>query len=168
MSSLSRRTFVQSSAAAGAAILTGAPSIQALGALDKLNVGLIGCGNRGKTIIREVLKLKHNLVAICDVAKFRFEDVHKLLPMAAEKPTEYNDFTALLRHKGLDAVVIATPDHHHREQLIAAMNAGKDAYIEKPLSKTICWLASALWSQAVKSRLASPLTQAMASPWLSL
>ena len=134
----SRRSFLHTSAAVGAASIL-LPSIRAANENEKLNVGLIGCGNRGRSLIREVLKLKHNVVAICDIAEFRLSDVAKIIALAdqKEKATEYADFRKLLDHADLDAVVIATPDHHHRDMLIAAVDAGKDTYIEKPLSKSI-------------------------------
>ena len=135
----SRRSFLQSSVAVGVAAAVAVPSVLAANANEKLNVGLIGCGNRGKALIREVLKLKHNVVAICDIAEFRLNDVAKIIALTEQKEPakEYAEFRKLLECEGLDAVVIATPDHHHRDMLIAAVDVGKDAYIEKPLSKLI-------------------------------
>jgi predicted dehydrogenase len=133
---LSRRAFLQT-AAAGALTLA-APAVQARGANEKLNVALIGCGNRGRALLREVLKLGHNAVALCDIAEFRLETLAKTVADAEqEKPTFYHDYRKLLEHKGLNAVIIATPDHHHKDMLVAAMQAEKDAYIEKPLTKSI-------------------------------
>jgi predicted dehydrogenase len=104
-----------------------------------LNIGLIGSGNRGRTIALECFKAGHNLVAVADVAQFRLDWITTQLASAGlkEKPTPYGDYRKLLEHKGLDAVIIATPDHHHRDCLLAAMDAGKHAYIEKPLSHSI-------------------------------
>lgn len=128
-----RRQFL----AAGAVAL-GAPALNALGANEKLTIGLIGSGNRGRTIIRECIKLGHNVVAVSDIAKFRQDFITDIIVKDGQaKPAVYDDYRKVLDHKGLDAVVIATPDHHHREQLLAAMDAGKHAYIEKPLSHTI-------------------------------
>src|SRR5262249_47941464 len=59
----------------------------------------------------------------------------QLLKAGADaKPTPYSDYRKLLEHKGLDAVIIATPDHHHKEHLLAVMAADKHAYCEKPLT----------------------------------
>ena len=128
-----RRQFL----AAGAATLA-APAINALGANEKLTIGLIGSGNRGRTIIRECIKNGHHVVACSDVAKFRHDFISDVIVKDGQaKPTVYDDYRKVLEHKGVDAVVIATPDHHHREQLLAAMDAGKHVYIEKPLSHTI-------------------------------
>ena len=132
-----RRAFLQTSAALGAAAF-GLPRIQAAGANDKLNVGVIGCGNRGKTIVRELLKLGQNVVALCDVAEFRLDAMQKQLAAAdADEAVTFGDYRKLLDLKSLDAVVITSPDHHHKEHLIAAMAADKHAYVEKPLTKSI-------------------------------
>ena len=128
-----RRQFLAAGAAAVAA-----PALNALGANEKLTIGLIGSGNRGRTIIRECIKNGHHVVACSDVAKFRHDFIADVIVKDGQaKPTLYDDYRKVLEHKGVDAVVIATPDHHHREQLLAAMDAGKHAYIEKPLSHTI-------------------------------
>jgi predicted dehydrogenase len=127
-----RRAFLRASAAAFAA-----PAIQAAGANEKLSIGVIGSGGRGTKIVTEALKLGHRCVALCDVADFRLDKLAKAVTdLGGEKPAFYPDYRGLLDHK-LDAVVVSTPDHHHREHLIAAVEAGKDVYCEKPLSKTI-------------------------------
>lgn len=127
-----RRTFLLASA--GAALLRS----PALAANDKLNVGVIGCGARGKTLAREVLKREHLVVALCDAAEFRLDAVSSAVVDAGqEKPATYQDVKQLLDHKGLDAVVIATPNHLHRDQFTAAIQAEKDVYVETPLAWTI-------------------------------
>lgn len=136
MPSPDRRTFLAGSAAGALAL--GAPAAHALGANEKLNIGLIGSGNRGRTIAQECVKAGHNVVAAADVAKFRHAFIaEKLAEVKGPRPEMYDDYRKLLEHRGLDAVIIATPDHHHKEHLIAVMEAGKHAYCEKPLSHTI-------------------------------
>jgi predicted dehydrogenase len=135
MASPTRRTFLASSAGA---LALGVPAVQARGAAEKLNIGVIGTGNRGRTIILECAKAGHNVVAAADIAKFRQDFiVEKLAEIKHPKPALYDDYRGLLEHKGLDAVIVATPDHHHKDCLLAAMAAGKHAYCEKPLSHTI-------------------------------
>ena len=68
MTPLSRRRFLESSAAAGAVLLA-APYGRTAGAGEKLNIGLIGSGNRGTTLLKEAIKLEHNAVAICATAR---------------------------------------------------------------------------------------------------
>ncbi len=134
-----RRAFLATSAASAGAVAFGVPAVNAIGANEKLNVGLIGSGNRGRTIILEVREER---------AQRRRGRGHRQVPPGLHlsrsstrskhpKPTIYDDYRKLLDHKGLDAVVIATPDHHHKDMLLAAMAAGKHAYCEKPLSHTI-------------------------------
>ncbi|MBN9122736.1 MAG: Gfo/Idh/MocA family oxidoreductase [Planctomycetes bacterium] len=137
MNSPDRRTFLAGTAATAVAL--GTPAVQARGANEKLNVGLIGCGNRGRSISTECVKAGHNIVATADVAKFRLDWIAEQFDKAGQKskPTAYDDYRKLLEHKGLDAVIIATPDHHHKDCLLAAMAADKHAYCEKPLSHTI-------------------------------
>src|SRR5437868_6295785 len=113
-----RRAFLASSALA-----LGAPAVNALGTNERLNIGLIGCGNRGRTITTEALKLGHRLVAVADVAEFRFGALKAALDKLGYggKPEQYSDYRKLLEHDGLDAVIIATPDHHHKPVLLATM-----------------------------------------------
>ena len=134
---LSRRTFLKSSAAG--AIALGAPAVNALGANERLNIGLIGSGNRGRAIMSEAVKSGCRLVAAADVATFRFDALKPVLDKLGHggKPEVYADYRKLLDHPELDAVIIATPDHHHKDCLLAAMAAGKHAYCEKPLSHKI-------------------------------
>jgi len=134
----SRRTFLKTTAVAAGSLAFGTPSIQARNANEKLNIGVIGCGNRGTKILKEVLANGHNAVAMCDIAEFRLEMLAKVVVDAEqEKPTFYHDYRKMLDHKGLDAVIITTPDHHHKEMLVAVMEAKKDAYCEKPMTKSI-------------------------------
>lgn len=132
-----RRKFLKA-AAGGAAVLT-LPSAKALGANERLTLGLIGGGNRGGTISLEALKLGHTVAAVCDVAPFRFRTLAKRYKDAGyDMPeTTYSDYRKLLDQKDLDAIIIATPDHHHRDMLIKAVQADKDVYVEKPLTKSI-------------------------------
>ena len=129
-----RRDFLTTAAAT----LAAPAFVRALGTGEKLNVGLIGTGSRGPALLREAITLGHNAVALCDVAEFRLEACGKLVADAGQpKPDAYDDYRRLLDQKNVDAVVIATPDHHHRDQLLAAVAADKDVYVETPLSKTI-------------------------------
>jgi predicted dehydrogenase len=141
-----RRTFLKASAAGALALA--APAVQARGANERLTVGLIGCGNRGRSIATEVVKLGHRVAAMADVAEFRMEETVALIrkraaeamlddPWEAGEPKFLADYRALLERKDLDAVIITTPDHHHKDVLVAAMQAEKHAYVEKPLTKSI-------------------------------
>jgi predicted dehydrogenase len=116
--------------------MTAASYARTIGANDRINVGLIGCGGRGNYIVQNMLKPHPNtaLVAVCDIWKQRRESY----PDQAEKtwgskPKAHADYRELLENPDLDAVIIATPDHQHSGQTIDAVKAGKHVYVEKPI-----------------------------------
>ena len=74
------------------------------------------------------------IVALCDVAQSTLDKVHKRL---GAKPRTYHDFRELIDQDDIDAVVVAAPDHWHPIMTITACNAGKDVYVEKPVSYTV-------------------------------
>ncbi len=131
-----RRGFL----AAGAAVLA-APALQARNRLNVVGVGVIGCGARGKELALEVVKQGHAVVGLCDVAPFRLDAARAALSDAMKGEAGdillCADYKKLLAHKAVDAVVIATPDHHHKEHLVAAVAAKKDVYVETPLTKSL-------------------------------
>ena len=139
---LSRRTFMKSAAVAAAPLVwvksgRAAPS-------DKLAVGFIGVGTMGRGHLNGFLGRDGvEVVAVCDVVQERtdaaVEAVGKKYAGRAKSGNAapvaaYADFHKLLAHKGLDAVVIATPDHWHAIPCLAAAAAGKHIYCEKPLT----------------------------------
>lgn len=114
-----------------AAAMTTASYSQILGANDRMSVGLIGCGVRGHTDLQPVFqKLNGHFTAVCDLWRTRAERA------AADAPgaKSFVDHRRLLELPGLDAVVVATSDHWHAQIAIDALNAGKDVYVEKPLT----------------------------------
>ena len=123
-----RRNFITSFAAVPLFV----PS-SAFGANDKLTFGLIATGGRGRYLQDKFIKLGAQCVAICDVYEPNLQAAQKIAPEA--KP--YKSYHELLQQKDLDCVVIASPDHQHRPMLLAALDAKKDAYLEKPLSKSL-------------------------------
>jgi predicted dehydrogenase len=130
---LPRRDFFRT--AGSAAIAWSAASYsRILGANDKVNLGLIGAGGRGVHVMGIFQNSNEvNVSAVCDVYATRIDK-------AMQKATSakgFNDHRKLLEFKQLDAVLIATPDHWHTGCAIDALNAGKDVYVEKPLTLTI-------------------------------
>src|SRR5579863_431728 len=105
----------------------------AWGANDRLAYGVIGTGGRGRYLNKNFQKLGAECVAVCDVYE---PNVEKAL---ADSPgaKSYIDYHELLRQSGMDAVVIATPDHQHYPCLQAALDAKKDVYLEKPMSHSL-------------------------------
>ncbi len=144
---MSRRKFFDLAAGvAGGALAAGKLRAEATpnapkGANDKVRIGLIGSGNRG----REVSGLfvgnlpDVSYVAACDPYKMRLEQGIKMLTDGQKgvKVDSYDDYRKILDRKDIDAVHIATPDHWHCQIMIDAIAAGKDVYVEKPLSNTL-------------------------------
>ncbi|HSW44718.1 MAG TPA: Gfo/Idh/MocA family oxidoreductase, partial [Phycisphaerae bacterium] len=162
---LNRRTFLRNGVAAGAAAMavsrmSAAGAARVIGANDRINVGIIGCGARGRWLIMNSIQVDSKgvaIVAACDVFKSRLEeyrsDREKALGL---KPKAYQDYRKLLDDGDIDAVVIATPDHQHCGMGCDAIQAGKHAYIEKPLPGLVCDLPelNTLHDTVKKSKLA--------------
>ncbi len=114
------------------AVTTALDGMRVRGANDRILLGFIGLGNRGDQVLDGFLKHRDaEVVAICDLYQ-------PYLDFASRKigtgPRQLKDYRRLLDIKELDAVVICTPDHWHALQSIHACQAGKDVYVEKPLS----------------------------------
>ena len=129
----SRRKFIATSALATAGLLSSASMFRSLGKQKTLNIGIIGTGARGTGIISVLNDVPHiKVVAVSDVIPFRLEEAEKLSGARG-----YTDYRRLLEHKGLEAVVIATPFGLHDQHCIDALNAGMHVYCEKTLMKGI-------------------------------
>ena len=133
-----RRDFMANSArgAAGAGLTLSAARWQSvLGANDRVRLGVIGTGNRGGDVMGVFLKQPEvEVVALCDVYD---RHLNAALKTAGGQAKTYGDYRQLLDNKDVAAVLIATPDHWHTRMAIDAIRAGKDIYIEKPLTFTI-------------------------------
>jgi predicted dehydrogenase len=106
----------------------------AFGANDRPAYGLIATGNRGRGLHRSFMKLGARCLALCDVYEPYLAMAREMTPGDVKTHVDYR---ALLEQKGLDFVVIASPDHQHAPMLEASLAAGKDVYLEKPLSMHI-------------------------------
>jgi predicted dehydrogenase len=108
---------------------------------ERINVGFIGVGGMGMSRLQGFLKHPDvNPVAICDLDSTRIDkavDYVKKTRPDTPAPQTFSDFRKLLALKDVDAVCIATPDHWHAMPAIQAANAGKDFFVEKPLSYSI-------------------------------
>ena len=105
-----------------------------LGANEKVNFGLIGAGGRGKGVMGTFQKTgRVNVTSVCDVYDARIDQAQTQAPGAKG----FKEHRKLLESKDVDAVLIATPDHWHTGVAIDALNAGKDVYVEKPLTLKI-------------------------------
>lgn len=145
-----RRQFLKTTAAVAAVAPTLLPSSvwsAAKAPNERLTLGFIGLGTQNRGLLNGFIRSKETqVVAVCDVDTTRRERAQKTVVDYYAKQTEtgsfkgcdaYKDFRELTARKDIDGVVIATPDHWHAIQVIAAADSGKDVYCEKPLSLTI-------------------------------
>jgi predicted dehydrogenase len=122
---VSRRTFF-----AGAATAAGALSVA--GANERVRLGLIGSGGRGQHLVHMAQQAGGaEFVAICDAWDQRMNDATKVIGSPVQ---QYKTYQALLERKDIDAVIVATTDHHHSHVSVDACRAGKDVYVEKPMT----------------------------------
>ncbi len=137
VTSVSRRGFLAAGGAAASAMAMSAKSYAAvLGANDRIRIGFIGVGGMGGGHVRACLGLKesNNLEfgGVADCWKTRAEEAAAKLGTRA-----YTDYGDVLDNKDIDYVTIATPEHQHSKMTIAAMDAGKAVYCEKPMTHSI-------------------------------
>jgi predicted dehydrogenase len=149
MSSLSRRTFVKTSALAAAGMALPAHAwARVLGSNSDLRVAVIGLNGRGKAHLSSLAKIAGvRVVALCDVDTALLEK-EKVNVNGGDVKT-YVDIRELLASPDVDAVTIATPNHWHSLAAIWALQAGKDVYLEKPVSHNI-WEGRQLVNAAAK------------------
>jgi predicted dehydrogenase len=142
---MDRRDFLKTAGASGIALgaaksalaVSASKQGRVIGANDRINIGIIGCGGRGTDDGNTFSRYgrEHNdacqIVAVCDVYEKRKRQ-------AAErfKAKGYLDYRELLNQSDLDAVIIASPDHWHAKMALDAMDQGKDVYLEKPMVHT--------------------------------
>ncbi len=129
MARMNRRQFAQTTGIAAATALSAG---RVWGANDRVRVGFIGLGNRGDQVLTAFLAQKDcEVAALCDIYQ-------PYLDFAANRiggnPLRFTDYSKMLEERSLDAVVIVTPDHWHALMTVEACAAGKDVYVEKPLS----------------------------------
>ncbi|MEW6235271.1 MAG: Gfo/Idh/MocA family oxidoreductase [Candidatus Omnitrophota bacterium] len=133
---INRRHFLGKSAGIGAGVFA-APQIfspKVLGANDKILMGIIGAGGRGRGVMRSLMGQGAEFIAVNDVFKPNLE---RGLEAAGAQAKPYDNYRMLLENKDIDAVLIGSPEHQHGVQLIDSVQAGKDAYCEKPMSNSI-------------------------------
>ena len=133
---MKRREFLKSSVVAGSA--TAIRKQQS--ANDQIRVGLIGCGSQGNSDANQFARIPNvKIVALADVYEGSIKSTleNPSLKLDQTKTPYYKDFRRILDDKNIDAVIIGTPDHWHALTMIMACQAGKDVYVEKPLSLTV-------------------------------
>jgi predicted dehydrogenase len=143
MKNITRRRFFEDSLMAAAAVALPVPLVAAetkpASPGAKLTAAILGCGIRGKQHARELAKLADCDVAyVCDPDLDRADEVGALLvELKRPMPKKVQDLRTVLDDKSVDVVFIATPNHWHALAAIWAMQAGKDVYVEKPVSHNV-------------------------------
>jgi predicted dehydrogenase len=184
-SSVHRRSFLASSAAAGAALhLTAKSYAQVPGANGRVGVGFLGVGGRCQQHIDVILRMKElgkavAPTAVCDVwdgqvvqglirGRGLYPSAERCGLNRDDRAHVTKDYRRVLEQRDVDVVCIATPDHWHARMAIDAMEAGKDVYMEKPMTRTI-QEAIAVVDTAVKTnKVVTVGVQSMADPtWLA-
>lgn len=135
---MSRRKFIQQAGVLTGGLILHNQLLQAVGSKfqEKINVGIIGCGDRGTGIMSVMRQLPDlfNIAALCDILDFRLDNARKI---AAASPKEYKDYRKLLEDKSIHAVIIATPLNMHYPIAADALAAGKHVFLEKTMTYNI-------------------------------
>ncbi len=141
---VSRRDFIQRSGlvTTGAGMIASNSPLSASsrpasppGANDRIRIGFVGMGGMGRANLRDFLRQPDvEVAALCDVYKPNLEES---LGLTENKPESYSDFRRVLDRQDIDAIVISSPDHWHPLQAILSCKAGKDVYVEKPISVAV-------------------------------
>jgi predicted dehydrogenase len=133
-----RRRFVAGAGAglASASLLTAESYARIIGANDRIQMGIIGSGGRGRSVMGSFNKYPEQceFIAVCDVYE---PNINAALKLSRSGATSTMDYRELLNNKDVVAILNATPDHWHAPVLLDAVAAGKDAYTEKPFSYSI-------------------------------
>ena len=141
MSKTNRRTFLKQAGGgiAGVTALAAAGPTAAAGANERVVLALVGCGGRGRWLAQTFSSLKGVSVAyVCDPDEGRSRTAVKAITgVSGDQPTAIHDMRKVFDDKGVDAVIIATPDHWHAPAALLALAADKHVYVEKPCGHNI-------------------------------
>ena len=143
MESLDRRSFIKKSSVVAAGAIIAKPAVDQSftqrSPNDTINVAVIGIHSRGKEHYRALSKIPNVKIAtLCDIDQRLFpEAVADVEKLTGYKPATETEYRKVLEDKNIHAVTIATPNHWHALQTIWACQAGKDVYVEKPVSHTL-------------------------------
>jgi predicted dehydrogenase len=132
---MNRRDFMKSTVVAGATAAFARPADAAVAPGDRLTVGFIGCGARAHEHLDDVTSMSGvEVVAVADAYTGRAE---RARARTGGRAAIVGDYREILANPGIDAVFVVTPDHWHKTMVVEALAAGKDVYVEKPMSYSI-------------------------------
>jgi predicted dehydrogenase len=164
---MNRRQFLKTGSAASLAFLTLNSFAQDA---PKKRVGLIGCGWYGKSDLCRLIQVAPvEVVSLCDVDSKMLSDAADLIStrqLSKKKPRTYSDYREMLKEKDLDAVLVGTPDHWHALTMIAALEAGADVYVQKPISVDIAEGKAMLAAARKHNKVVQVGTQRRSTPHL--
>jgi predicted dehydrogenase len=168
---MNRRDFLQTGTATAGSVLAIANNpASAFTSREAKRVGLIGCGWYGKCdLIRLIQIAPVEVVSLCDVDKKMLAGAAEIVAgrQASKKtPRTYADYREMLKEKDLDVVLIATPDHWHALPMIAAVEAGADVYVQKPISVDVTEGQAMLAAARKHGRVVQVGTQRRSTPHL--
>ncbi len=161
---MQRRDFLTTTAAAGLALATSgrAPAAER----KTYRAGLIGTGWYGMVDLRHLMDSgRAEVVALCDVDKKNLKEAaDEVAGRQKERPQLFHDFRDMLKPKNLDVVLVGTPDHWHALTAIAALEAGADVYVEKPISHTYLEGKAMVQTARKRERVVQVNTQRRSTP----
>ncbi|MFN7998259.1 MAG: Gfo/Idh/MocA family oxidoreductase [Bryobacteraceae bacterium] len=157
---MERRDFI------GAGAWTALSAARVFGANDRVVVGMVGCGGRGRQVMRGMLQSPNtHLAAACDVYDPNAERAAKELSNGQARTLK--DFRRLLEMKDVDAIQVSTPDHWHSIISVLALEAGKHVYVEKPFALTIREGRAMVEAARRTQRILYPGTQHRSAPHIA-
>lgn len=163
-----RRAFLRTSTAAGLALA--APALMGLSPGKRYYVALIGCGWYGTSdLLRLIQVTPVKVVALCDPDKKMLAATSELVcqrQKLSKAPAAYTDYRELLREQKPNLVLIGTPDHWHALQMIAAVEAGADVYVQKPISLDVLEGEAMVAAARKNNRVVQVGTQRKSTPHL--
>ncbi len=169
---MNRRKFLQASAGAFAGVaLSRSTGFAAELANPKKRVGLIGTGWYGKVdLLRLIQVAPVEVVSLCDVDKQLLAEAAEIVAarqLSKKTPRTYGDYREMLKEKDLDIVLIATPDHWHALPMIAAVQAGADVYVQKPIGVDVVECQAMVAAARKYQRVVQVGTQRRSTPHLT-
>jgi predicted dehydrogenase len=168
---MKRREFLRMGSAGFAALaLTGLPGRAAEPADQKKRVGLIGSGWYGKIdLLRLIQVAPVEVVSLCDVDRRMLDEAAEIVAgrqLSKKRPRTYHDYREMLKEKDLDIVLIAAPDHWHALPMIAAVQAGADVYVQKPIGVDVAECQAMVAAARKYGRVVQVGTQRRSTPHL--
>jgi len=174
-SQFTRRDFIGIGAAAAGAALVGEPLLPMPGPLaqtstrgaasERVRFGIVGVGMQGVSLLRESIALPNvECAAACDLYDGRHVLAREVVGASLPVTRRYQQ---LLDDKTIDAIVVAVPDHWHRQIVVDAVSAGKDVYVEKPMSHTAADGAAIVDAARKSGRIVQVGSQRVSSPLLA-